>query len=204
MDDLMNKVSALIEAHVNDYKCAVAKARKDCDAYRVMWEQLLHAQSEDLKACTERDELRERVRVLEAKLLEVRKVAAQDAPEKHAERSDDEPSEFQKGDLVARHMRDPGCWGTVTDVDGDYVQVLYPREGEGVCWHMERELKRKPVEPGDRVRVTGDLSKGSPFSGRVGTARAKELGGIYGEWRIDKPEGSSFATCARLVVAIAP
>lgn len=118
----------------------------------------------DARLCSERDEawaardtaekryqeVSGKVRELEAKLLEVRKAVGEKVPAESV-KAPPKPSEFQKGDLVARHMRGPGCWGTVQAVDGDYVQVFYPQENR-FYHHMERALTRKPIEKGDRVR----------------------------------------------------
>lgn len=213
--------------------------RRSASKYRVMWEQLHRAQSEDLDAKeqlkellstlglahfdrdtikksielsrnrdlrlrSERDEAKAqlevacaKVRELEAQLLEVRKAVGEKAPEESA-KAPPKQSEFQVGDLVARHPRGPGCWGKVHAVKGDYVRVSYPTVGEGLYWHMERELTRKPVEVGDTVRVT--------IESHAGKRGKLEVLGESDRWcdmvRLD--ESSLLYVPRRYLVAIAP
>jgi uncharacterized coiled-coil DUF342 family protein len=114
----------------------------------------LEAERDETAACAQ--SWREKAQALEAKLLEVRKAAAQDAPEKHAACPDDEEVEeaegFRVGDLVQlANMQPPHVkWQAVTKLEGD-GRVHYGKYG-AYAPHM---LARKPVEAGDRVRIVG-------------------------------------------------
>lgn len=105
-------------------------------------------------ACAQRDEsvrhtqaLREQVRALELKLLEVRNVVADEA------RAPVEVGGFKVGDLV-RNLLSAPCiaWGRVTRV-GRHVEVTYPTNREAIAYKPD-ELCRKPVGVGDMVRNT--------------------------------------------------
>lgn len=153
------------------------------------------------KACAERDEAKSqlevacaKVRKLDTRLLEVRKAVGERAPSESA-KAPPKPSDFQVGDIVARHTRGPGCWGKVIAVDGDYVQVSYPAVGEGMHWHMERELQRKPIEVGDKVRIVDGM-----YAGRV--AKCIWVKGKDASWEF---AGNASVGCATSnLIAVTP
>ena len=221
MDDLMNKVGALIEEHVkaevashrvfDESECetrlvalfgvtdprdiveSVERAVKERDKAKEQLKELIallgldgvspetvkgallkvRAWDKDLRekrdnACAQRDEavrhaqaLREQVQALELKLLEVRKVVADEA------RAPDEVDGFRVGDLV-RHRSSTLSWGVV-DAVGQYIRVVYPGHdrGPGAPSYKPDEITRKPVEVGDAVRVTLER-----YASRTGTVKS--------------------------------
>ena len=145
MDDLMNRICALIEGHV---KAEVdARAGRDFNEYETRLVALFGATNpRDIvesveRAVKERDELREQVQALELKLLEVRKVVADEA------RAPVEVDGFRVGDLV----RCGSKWVPVQSAfnKGAGHRGLVIVDGEAVRADC---LTRKPVEVGDTVR----------------------------------------------------
>ena len=185
MDDLMNRITALVEAHVKseveargslqtqhadlvsgtletvrDILGAPAGLKYAADAARLVVK-------ERDKAEREAQALREQVQALEAKLLEVRKVVADEA------RAPLEVDGFRVGDLV-RHS----VFGMST-----MTIARFERKGEVNYAHIDghtggwsvNNLAHKPIEVGDTVRC----AKGR-YAGLVGVVD----GTIGGEARV--------------------
>lgn len=134
------------------------KATRERDK-RLVAECMLHCADSD-KAVREAQALRERVQGLELKLLEVRKAAAENAPEKHAAYPDGEEAEeiegFRVGDLVQlANMQPPHVkWQAVTKLEGD-GRVRYGKY-DAYAPHL---IARKPIEVGDTVRFAGESKR---------------------------------------------
>jgi len=141
MDGLMNKIATLVEEHV----------KSEVEARLLLCTEEPVGQLQD-----ENERLRERVLALELKLLEVRKVVAEDVDE-GAGADVDEVDGFRVGDLVRYWRIDSDCeYLPIVKFQGS--EAVYITNGER--GHYENaievaELRRKPVGVGDTVRVSG-------------------------------------------------
>lgn len=179
MDDLMNKIGALIEEHVkaevasrrifDESECetrlvalfgvtdprdivgSVERTVKERDTLR---RETRNAYAHHEKACAQRDEAVRHAQALreQVQALELKLLEVRNVVADEA-RAPVEVGGFKVGDLV-RNLLSAPCiaWGRVTRV-GRHVEVTYPTNREAIAYKPD-ELCRKPVGVGDMVRNT--------------------------------------------------